>query len=1463
MYLIYTIKIKITPLKNLIFFDKEGNALNFNYNELNERYEGKLIFHENSSDTFKTIGIYMFEKVEAFDFIADSDLILDKFQLFNENGFRFVGSIYNNILFKRIEPVNKDSNFYSKWIIGDDIETKFPVGSEIIFNNSISEFTSSSISYTVVSTKKNGIMILSNTANNTSVTVQNNINATISGFNGIHIQNYKFSNGSSKLSSWSQPDFYSKLYSTRKLNIINTKYNDGIYEVAPASFSDKNTYQYQLLSSNLPSNKKLVIELSLKTDLPDIYDGQLSFDSTTGKITFIGAVPSYLKPGIQFRVMNGSANNNLTLSVAPIQSFSYLISYNQNNIVLFNNRIYKYTGSSPSVINTYDPSTDTTNWSLSDFFYVNEGIVTTGFINSQVYLTTNKIIFEQSWVTSSDLTLANAVSKFATDMKVFNVNLTYDTTNKLLATLKYPSKYVDIKFYHTDTSTSNILTSSTNTLYDYVIPILEIAQNEYCTNISELKNYNITVPDIDEAGLTLTINKKTYYEDNHNDDPVATIASWISFHNSDLSIYGISATQVGNTLTLSTTYPNIELDFDVKVGTTANYYIQHSQIIFNNIGNSLTLTINNHKYTCPSLNDVNFTSLTVANKIQAWVDKFKDILDDRGIYVSASGNTLFINIATQDTHCNYTVNVAKLNTPGTSNYTIVRKFLGNEGGMITSNEVINTNSLSDFKTSDLSTGCLLSILGSIYPFNNTEYNVIELKSDRLTLSYSGPFWSDNNLGNPVSIDPHTENDFDIMYGNLDPNFTQNPFIFLRVREFIRKPKENYLGDKMVKYKWQWVDDTTPEMFIYDFSGNNLETFGPYAYIGPKPLSKVYLNDKPNTKLDKVSLPEYQQTIFDSISYDIDYIDSENIQTEPEPLELFLGFNSKDEGVVTNTLQLMKIENISFDIITTSLNSNIISFSTITEEDGSSYGEITLDNLSTDIFLNKQLKAGQLLKINFTDITNNKGQYVSYNNGKVFKIRSIFSKTLLVDFIDDQLLPETTLIQDYPITGSTTYLSTHFSVIDKNIVKLEVYGQTEIEDIRFKTNLNNIGKNIAPEDVYIFKEYDINEQGVDWTYVNKKRKEMLYTRKEIYDYIGAYKSIINAINYFGYNDLELNEYFKDINPKSKNYGKLIKIEIPDIFDNTVEGWTESDFVKSSFPNVFYEETNLFNLTYNITDNDGNYILLYTLDEILTKLSGLKLWLKKNIIPLTHRIKDITGKASFTTDVNIYHSTGKTVVLCSTDEITPVNFKVEEVYINPINSGSSVYNVVVDFFTIDNSVPDYFTVKIRTYKTYDEWVVFNTYYQGDKVRYFGKLYECVRQELKLSNPRKYDFQPEYSPNEEYNFGDIVIYNRRVYEYIRTEDVALIAQNPYLASYPQVSQSLANWDDITDWKEIDMVPVQTIEEFRSNMLPLNFTLDSNIDPYVIIQVITENGYGENYLVQRDIEVKYDADSKSILKI
>jgi hypothetical protein len=270
--------------------------------------------------------------------------------------------------------------------------------------------------------------------------------------------------------------------------------------------------------------------------------------------------------------------------------------------------------------------------------------------------------------------------------------------------------------------------------------------------------------------------------------------------------------------------------------------------------------------------------------------------------------------------------------------------------------------------------------------------------------------------------------------------------------------------------------------MYDFSGNFLETSGKLAYTGPKPLTTVVLNRKPNRDLTKVSDPGSQQTIFNTIEFDLDYIDdNDDISVIPEPIQLFIGFNSKQEGGLRSILQLFRKEDVDFTITTTSQNLDEITFSTDYDPIAKrNYAKISLREDSTSLFTFdvdgdiRGLKTGQHLAIFVKDITNTKRQYVSGNNGYLLKIRSVFAREIICDFFKpnvDVLLYEKTVVEDFPKVNQTTYLSCRFVVWNREIGRFNVYGQTEIEDERYRIELNNVGKLVAPEDVYIFKEYD--------------------------------------------------------------------------------------------------------------------------------------------------------------------------------------------------------------------------------------------------------------------------------------------------------------------------------------------------------------------------------------------------------
>ena len=1557
---------------SLVFYDKEGNYLNFNYNETLSRYEGDIIFPENSNDTFKTQILYMFENIKAFEYENQSDLTLAKWQLFNEFGFNFYNSNYTFEVIDLIEPINNKTSYYSKWIWGNNFHKKFPLGTVIRFDTPIFEFTNPNQTYIVVSNKKNAILIISLVDNNTFTSTYpfstySYGTDTISSLDIIGVYNYIDSTTfNDTLSAWNEQEFYTRIFAGQKLNVVNSFKNDlystthkyidaAIVTVKNENLIDISHWEYSV--SSLPTNADLSIEVILRTDLPLIYTGGLTFydsinplnigiNSYSNVLKFsLLPIPDILKPGMVFEVAN-SVSNSAFLQVDNIPTFignSNMVTYNEGNQVLWNNKIYQciqtFVWTATSSINPNDSD----YWGLPTYLPLVDAPVYENLLSGDLYLTSDHLYFTQSFTQSYLTTLASAAQKYSSELKNLNIDLYYDNFT-LHADLVYPSQYAIVNYYGLTNSsmTSSLVLGTQKLVYERAIEIDETLKREFNYDYSQNFSYNIVFKNLDEYGFIIKINKEVYQVEieyvyvSGVIDMVQTIdqtlRNWMINNSIKLITLGVIPTlqTIGvvspyfNSINLSTEYPNVPLDFKVQVGTTAVFNIEKSQLYFYepsvegatpSLGNYININVNGSSY--------GISNTTLSQTIQNWIDQYSDILDSYGIIVSGLTSSIKFGVLEQHQRCDVTVNAGKSVLPGDYNYKVVNRMLGNHGTLLTSNEIIlATWSGNGFEDVGFSTGMITGINSTIYPLQDVEFNVLYLSPGLINLSYEGPFWGLSNsicdtspfkivsfnlgftqsgcngltgpggmfnlfqFGNGFStngasgstsspINPTNPTYSNIPqngFGSLDPNYIQRDYLWLHTKDYIRRPRANFSNEPQVTLYWKWFSDNVPEIFLYDFSGDLLPNTGVLAYTGPKPLTTIHLNRNANRNLDRVALPEYQQTIFPVVGSLLTHIDDEfDTSIVPEPIETFIGFNSQIEGPLRSILQLYYKEEVDFTISTYTNHFDIISFQTIYDPTiGATYGLIELDvnahsNFLTDDLENlRGLKVGQQLAIFIKDETNTKKQYVSPNNGYLVQITDVFYKSIKVNFFKsiDSFTTETTIISDYPKSGNTTYLSVRFKVWDKEIGRFNVYGQTEIEDIRFETELGNVGKLISSDDVYIFKEYDIKEEGIDWVYLNRKRKEMLMMRNMIYPYIGSYKAIINAINYFGYNDLQLNEYYRNINVLSPNYFQLYKVEIPDIFDNTVEGWTDNDFLKHTFPNENYEDTNLFNLTYQITDKEGNNVLNYTLQEVQTKLNGLKHWLEKNIIPITHKILDITGNAYFVAETTISHITRDVKVIKVFEDFTPVSFKLNELYLMPVNNGSTVYNCVLDFYSPTQSYmpyagitqsdfPDTYTVDIRTYQIYREWYAFKNYMIGDRVVYYSKLYESVIDNNKTNNPRKYENVAEWVYGTTYNVSDIVKYSREFYIYSGYAGVTASVITPYLDTN--------NWLNITrtstyGWKEIDLSPIQHITERRKgdNLHPYNFTIDSNIDPYLVIEVSSENGYGAAYRDKKNYEIK-----------
>ncbi len=933
-----------------------------------------------------------------------------------------------------------------------------------------------------------------------------------------------------------------------------------------------------------------------------------------------------------------------------------------------------------------------------------------------------------------------------------------------------------------------------------------------------------------------------------------------------------------DTMVITSKYPNNVIDFSVN-GTNNGHKILHSEIVFNVIENVLAITINGTRYSA--------TGGNIYTILQNWINEHSIRLFQLDIIVQlieVPFYALRFSTLKTSTPLKYQIYVGRNAAVGEILYTIEDFRPSNLGIVLASNEVIDAT--GGFEFNRFATGMLMTIVGSKWPLNNQQYNILLVDPQRLVLSYQGPFWTESDIFGDVDNSwltlynftweefesPNIDFSFEVQAYRIDEASTEtsiqvqffdlsqnvNPIrwvwdfgdgtmytgtiedrqiyldainsgtgnvgmdpmnprhyytkngkyvvqliilssngaiesssemiklsvggastsgldfsnnLELLTKEFLRFPREGYNDDAAISFKWKWLEGNQTDIFYYDFSGNQLEDAGIYTYVGKKPLItdvndnvKVFLNLTANKELKYVSDESRQQTVFEELVYDLEKIDSEtDITFEPEPMQVFIAHRSDFEGVQRRTIILEKIEDLSVEIKTAKIDVNNVQTNLPAEYYKNvvylfpEINELRVERFDRN-FIDLNIRPGHFLKITGVDNTNVFGQAPFLNNGIVLEVTQI--GTNWIRFTTESvkaLKTESSWKELKSYRSPYNLISTTFNITiavqPVEIARLALAGQTEIEDDRLRIQVYNNGFNIKPQDAYIFKDYDVQEYGVDWIFMNSKRKELLKNFPQIYNYIGSYKAVINAINYFGYNDLIFNEYYRNVDQNSKKYGKLLKVEIPDIFNNQVEGFAVNDFILGTLPNKRYVKTNLFNLTYQITDFEGNSVLAYSLDEVIIKLQGLKGWLQNEVIPIGKRILDITGSTRNHHEISIHHDVKQVINFTHSDTLNVVNFKAEA-YLQPIINNSELYNVHIEFFTEQKIPISYFELKILTFSTEEDY-------------------------------RKEPF--------------------------------------------------------------NMKSVQIIKEFKTDLKSYNFAADINVDPFILIETTTTNGYGEIYKKRR----------------
>ena len=203
-----------------------------------------------------------------------------------------------------------------------------------------------------------------------------------------------------------------------------------------------------------------------------------------------------------------------------------------------------------------------------------------------------------------------------------------------------------------------------------------------------------------------------------------------------------------------------------------------------------------------------------------------------------------------------------------------------------------------------------------------------------------------------------------------------------------------------------------------------------------------------------------------------------------------------------------------------------------------------------------------------------------------------------------------------------------------VAEFTVWAESIEEDERLRIMTQNMGYNVIAADSTIFRDTNLKEALPDFVEINLKRKEIMMEGSNIYPFIGSYRGLINAIKFFGYNNLKVKEFWKNVNANSPQFGKYIQSNSVELFSPTVQ----FDDKSITLPNKNYRKTSMFSLIYRInkitpnsyTDEDlpkTEEVQDFTIEEVLIKLFGLKRKLEKEYLPLNAHIKDITAEADY--------------------------------------------------------------------------------------------------------------------------------------------------------------------------------------------------------------------------------------------
>jgi hypothetical protein len=237
------------------------------------------------------------------------------------------------------------------------------------------------------------------------------------------------------------------------------------------------------------------------------------------------------------------------------------------------------------------------------------------------------------------------------------------------------------------------------------------------------------------------------------------------------------------------------------------------------------------------------------------------------------------------------------------------------------------------------------------------------------------------------------------------------------------------------------------------------------------------------------------------------------------------------------------------------------------------------------------------------------------------------------------------------SSETTYKRTLIMSYENDYTKYEIaritfFAETIEEDERLKVWNENLGYSLKPEDSIIFKQSNLHECMPNFEMLNEKRKELMLEGHNIYPYIGSYKAILNMIKFFGYDNLNIVEYWRNINEHDSEFGKIYRTYVYTLKDRKTLTTKRKEI---SLNNKNFKKLSDISLVYNINhpekvdgkkydeyglpnviedfDKDKRDDFRITIEESLVKLFTLKKRLNEEFMPGSTKITDVIGEGNY--------------------------------------------------------------------------------------------------------------------------------------------------------------------------------------------------------------------------------------------